>query len=452
VTSDDLTVCTCRPRYQVQAGPRRGRLTRTFATLAAARSWKRDTDRAFERGERTIGRAPTVREAAEAWLLAAENGIVLARGDKPYRPSTLRGYRRCMENELFDELGGVRLDQLTRGRLNEYVQSLQARGLAAQTVKNIVIPLRAVYRQALDLEHVTTNPTTGVRVPAGSGRRLRFATPAEIPRLLGALEDRDRPVWATAIYAGLRRGELMALRWSDVDLAAGVIRVQRSYDPVSGQTVDVKTAAGQDRKVPIAGVLRDILLEHRQRAGRGRGLVFARASLGGHCRNAARDQPFSDEALAGRASRAWALAGVAPITLHAGRHTFASLMIAATAAAGIFNPKTVQQMLGHASIQQTYDRYGHLFPGAEEEAGRMLDAFLDSGPDAPSEVAVAWRRLRAALDDEDPGVALPLVADMLAGLESWQHDHGVLPEVTPPGVQRYGRPVTVQRIDIEPDQ
>jgi integrase len=263
LATDDLASCRCRPSYQAQAGPRRSRQTRTFQTLAAAKGWKRDVERAWEKGELATQRAPRLRVAAEDWLAKAEAGIVLARGDKPYRASTLRGYRHWMNRELYGPLADHRLDQITRGGLNALVQGLQARGLAAQTVKNVVMPLRAVYRHAMDLEQVTVNPTLGIRVPAGSGRRMRFVEPSAIGSLLGALPEGDRALWATAIYAGLRRGELQALAWRDVDLASGVITVRRSYDVPSGTTGEVKSAAGQDRRVVVCAALREMLLEHR---------------------------------------------------------------------------------------------------------------------------------------------------------------------------------------------
>lgn len=393
--------CTCRPSYQAQAGPRAARKTKSFPTLAAAKAWKRDMDAAVARGELTGHRAPRLADAARGWLALAEQGIVLARGDKPYRPSTLRGYRRSLEGELLPELGGRRLDDLTRGQINAYVQTLQARGLSASTVRNIVVPLRAIYRHAMDLEQVTRNPTTGLRVPAGAGRRTRVAAPTVITRLLDALDERDRPLWATAIYAGLRRGELMALRWADVDLASGVITVRWSYDPGSGETGPVKSTAGQDRRIAIAAVLRDLLLAHRQRAGgRATGLVFARGSLAEARRRPANASlPFSDRAVGDRAATAWTKARLAPISLHEGRHTFASLLIAASVKANQFNPKALQEALGHASIQQTYDRYGHLFPGSHLEVGRMLDTYLEQAAVAGPEVAQPDPR-------EHPGPAL----------------------------------------------
>lgn len=399
IDSDDLGVCRCRPAYQAQAGPRRGRQTKTHSTLAAARSWKRDVERAFEAGELSGDRAPRLRAAGDVWLEKAEAGIALARGDKPYRPSTLRGYRRAMEQHLYPALGDHRLDAISRGELNQLVQELQATGAAAQTVKNVVVPLRALYRDALDLGHVVGNPTVGVRVPAGSGRRMRFLSPGEIVPLLDALAAEDRALWATAIYAGLRRGELMALPWSEVDLAAGTITVRWSYDAPSGTMGQVKSAAGQDRKVPVIAALHDHLVEHRQRAGaRPRGLVFARGALAAANRGhrGPLDAPFSDSTVGQRARTRWTNVGVVPVTLHDCRHTFASLMIAASAAAGEFNPKLIQQLLGHASIQQTYDRYGHLFPGAEQEAGRHLDRFLEG--------------VAAAADTPIPSVTSEIVA------------------------------------------
>jgi len=451
--TDDMEACRCRPRYQAQAGPRRARQTKTWPTLSAAKTWKRDVDGAFERGEARTGRVPTLREAASAWLAAATAGVVLARGDKRYRPSTLRGYRRCMEAELYPAFGSRALDRIARKELNEFVMRLAARGLAASTIRNIVIPLRALYRHAIeDLEQIppTANPTRGVRVPAGSGRRMNFLAPAEIAPTLAALDERDRALWATAVYAGLRRGELMALRWADVDLAAGVIHVRLSYDPGEKATGEVKSAAGQDRKVPICATLYDHLIAHRQRAGaRPTGLVFARGSLGGAVRgnHGPPDGPFSDQSLGQRAKRRWNTAGLRPVGLHDCRHTFASLMIAATASAGTFNPKTIQAMLGHASIQQTYDRYGHLFPGAEEEAARMLDAYLDRGGER-SELAEAASRLLAALEHADPDAALPEVTQTRDALESWLEDRSAIPSVSPSPSADCERPASVQRMEI----
>ncbi len=162
------------------------------------------------------------------------------------------------------------------------------------------------------------------------------------------------------MYAGLRAGELQALPDELVDLNRNVIRVHWSWDPKAGR-VTPKSRAGR-RTVPIPKILRRHLAQHRlARHGRG-GLFFGRAD----------GRRFSNQAYSQRAARTWDAAELEPIGLHDCRHTFASLMIAA----GV-NAKALSTFMGHSSITITLDRYGHLFPGSEEEAADLLDAYLD---------------------------------------------------------------------------
>jgi len=125
--------------------------------------------------------------------------------------------------------------------------------------------------------------------------------------------------------------------------------------------IELKSRAGR-RKVPVAAVLRDHLVEHRMRSGRtGSDLIFGNAP----------HSPFTGNMLQRRADKAWAEAGMERITPHACRHTFASLMIA-----GGVNAKALSTFMGHTTISITLDRYGHLMPGSEEEAAGMLDTYL----------------------------------------------------------------------------
>src|SRR5664280_94480 len=98
------------------------------------------------------------------------------------------------------------------------------------TVRNAVMPLRAIYRRALVRGVVEVNPTDGLALPAVEGTRDRVASPDEAQRLIDALPVADRAVWATAMYGGLRLGELQALEWSHIDLDHGVLRVESSWD------------------------------------------------------------------------------------------------------------------------------------------------------------------------------------------------------------------------------
>ena len=161
------------------------------------------------------------------------------------------------------------------------------------------------------------NPTTGLELPAVRGRRERVASPVEASILVTALPESERALWATALYAGLRLGELRALRWVDVDFSAGVIRVCRSWDPREGE-IAPKSQAGV-RDVPIPAALRSLLVARRLTSGCTDGLVFGRTF----------SNPFNPATINIRARKAWKTAGLAPIGLHEARHTYASLMIAA---------------------------------------------------------------------------------------------------------------------------
>jgi integrase len=155
----------------------------------------------------------------------------------------------------------------------------------------------------------------------------------------------------------------MALRIEDAfesGRVAARIRVERGYDPKAREYVTPKSRAGT-RSVPITAELRGYLAAHKLRLGRADGLLFG----------AAADRPFDPGVVAARARLAWKAARLAPIGLHEARHTFASLMIAA----GV-NAKALSTMMGHASLTITYDRYGHLMPGAEQESADLLDAYI----------------------------------------------------------------------------
>jgi integrase len=354
--------CTCKPAYQASVwSAREGkRLRKTFATLAAARAWRAEAQTSIRRGTLRAPVATTVREAGEALVEGMRTGRVRTRSGDRYKPSAIRSYEAALRDRILPELGAKRLGDLQRRDVQHLADELLAEGRDPSTIRNALMPLRVIYRRAIEDGDVTVNPCANLRLPAVRGRRDRIASPDEAQRLLAALPERDRPVWATALYAGLRRGELMALNWEDVDLPACVIRVERSYDDKGRIEVEPKSRAGR-RTVPVVGALRDVLVEHKARQARDRGLVFG-SSAG---------TPFVASNLWRRAQRAWKRAGLEPIGLHEARHTFASVLIAA----GV-NAKAITTYMGHASIQTTYDLYGKLMPGSESEAAALVDAYL----------------------------------------------------------------------------
>jgi integrase len=354
----------------------RRKIRKTFSTAAAARAWRADALQGVRRGTLRAAEPTTVNDAADELVAGMEAGSIRTRSGDPYKPSAIRGYRSALRDHVRPAIGAMRLADVRRRHVQALADRLIADGYSPSTVRNALLPLRVIYRRALRDELVASSPCDHLELPASRGRRDRIVGVDVAAALIEALPTAfDRALWATALYAGLRRGELLALRWQDVDLAAGQIRVERAYDPPSREFVAPKSRAGR-RRVPIAAALRHALLEHRIAVGQidPGALVFGEGG-----------RPFGYDVAVDRAAKVWALTAVGaflrgeslpvalePIGLHEARHTAASTMIAA----GV-NLKALSEFLGHASITTTLDRYGHLLPGSLSEAATRLDAYLD---------------------------------------------------------------------------
>jgi integrase len=364
--------CSCSPSFEAWVYSRRDgrKIRRTFHSRADAKAWRHDALVALRKGALRSTARLTLKQASDEWLEGARDGTIRDRSGDAYKPSTLRGYEAAFRLRIVPDLGAFRVSDLRPRDVQDFADRLLAQGMDPSTVRNAVVPLRALYRRYVARGEVATNPTTGVSLPAVRGVRDRIAAPKEAKKLIGALLPKDQAVWATAFYAGLRAGELRALRCEDVDLAEGFIRVRRSWDPLAGP-VEPKSRAGR-RDVPITAVLRDYLVAHRMRTDRDAGLFFGTAA----------GSPLDLKELRARADTAWSKAGLDRITLHEARHSYASMMIAA----GV-NAKSIQTYMGHSSITVTYDRYGHLFPGNLDEAAGLLDAYLAraASPDQASD-------------------------------------------------------------------
>jgi integrase len=369
--------CTCEPSYRASVYVQRDRkLVRSPAfsgrgALASAKQWRADAICDKGRGKNIVPSRKTLQGASDEWLAGAkaEPPAVLNRSGHPYKPSAIRGYEHDLKAYVLDDLGGLRLSEVRRADLQALVDRLVGQGLSSSKVRNVVIPLRVVFRHALERDEINANPTSGLRLPNGIGRRERAASPTEAAELLAALPDTLRPIYATAFYAGLRRGEMRALRWDDVDLAKGVITVRRSWDDVIGEIAPKSTKG--TRTVPVTALLRDELTALKAATDReGRDFVFGPRA----------DRPFMPANVRSQALKAWEAANekrterelppLVPIELHSCRHTFVSLMHDAG-----LSLERIGDYVGHSSTYMT-DRYRHLLEGHEQEAARMLDEYL----------------------------------------------------------------------------
>jgi integrase len=311
----------------------------------------------------------TLTEAAEAWLEGAKRGAILTRSGTSYKPAVVRGYEADLRRYVLPDLGAHRLAALRRSDLQALVDRLVKAGRSASKIHNVVMPVGVLCRHAIERDEILINPSTNLRLPVANGRRERVAAPQEAAELIEALAEEQGCLWWTAALAGIRRGELRGLRWSDVDLGENVIAVSRSWDEKEGP-VAPKSRKGT-RRVPIPASLRKHLLEQKMRTGRdGEDLVFG----------AAADRPFTPTHIRKQALAAWEAVNVKrrseeqaelrPIGLHELRHSYVSLMHDAG-----FSLERIGDYVGHSSAYMT-DAYRHLLEGHEAEAAERFEDYL----------------------------------------------------------------------------
>jgi integrase len=307
--------------------------------------------------------APTsVKAAGMALVAGMRDGTITNRSGQRYKPSTIR-YELALEKHLDPAVGDVRLADVDRARVRALIRDWQRAGMVPSSIRNNLDPLRVLIREAIEDGHRSIDPLAGMRMPTGTGRRERVADRAEAQQLLEALPDEERALWACAFYAGLRRGELRALRCTDVDAAAGAIHVCRGWDDEEGP-ITVKSAAGE-RRAPITDALKRILRAHLLASGRrGEDLLFGRTAT----------EPFIASTVRSRARAAWEDAGLEPITLHEARHSAASYL--AEAGRSDLELATVS---GHSDPRTTKTIYTHLFEDSEEKVRAKMDAYFASG-------------------------------------------------------------------------
>jgi integrase len=217
--------CNCKAGWEasIYLARENKRITKSFPREAEAKSWRAEAKRAAERGASPGGSRDgrTLADALRRFIAGMEAGTVRPRGRERYKPNTTRSYERALRVHIApSRIAGIKVADLRRRDLQDFADELGVK-LSTGTVSNVLNPIQAFYRRAIDRDELTYNPSERIDLPNGFAKRpKRIASPEEAAALVAAPDAEDRPVWATAFYAGLRRGELQALRACDIDLSA----------------------------------------------------------------------------------------------------------------------------------------------------------------------------------------------------------------------------------------
>ena len=354
----------CNPPQQADVWDKRTgkRIRKTFPTKSAAKRWRQDALVALRVGTMSAPSATKVEQAGAALVAGMRSGAIVGRSGTRYKPSTIRSYERALRLRINPTLGHRRVSDLTRRDVQALVEDMNGAGAEPSTVLNALDPLRVIMRRSVRNGERVTDPTDGLDLPRPRGRRERVAAREEAAALISSLPDGQQALWAAAFYGGLRRGELRALRWSDVDLASqpAEIRVRRTWDDYEAE-VDAKSEAAL-RTVPLTGKLRTCIVEHGLRTRRGGDdLVFGRTDA----------LPFVPSTVGNRARKAWKAAGLTRLTPHEARHCAASYLIEAG-----LDDLQLTATIGHSDSRTTKRIYGHLFPDSSATIAAKLDAYL----------------------------------------------------------------------------
>jgi integrase len=287
-------------------------------------------------------------------------------------PTSYAGYKDIARAHFLPALGNIPLSKLMPEHLQRYYSEKVKAGLSAQTIRHHHTLLHKALQTAIEWQLINRNIADAVKPPRAQRPEMQVWSETEIKQFLEAAKNTPYyTIFYLLLFTGMRRSEVMALRWSDIDFILGEIHINRSLHILRGGIPYFKapkSATGR-RTVALPPSAQLVLNEYRERR---------------ESESIMLDKPMEDNDLlfcdittgepmrAATVSHAWSKlikkTGMRYIRLHDARHSHASLMLKQ----GI-HPKVVQERLGHSSITITLDIYSHVSPGLQQAAAMRFD-------------------------------------------------------------------------------
>jgi len=291
------------------------------------------------------------------------------------RPSTFKTSQGFLKNHIKPQIGSVPLADLTSldlqrfykhlldgGRVDRIEAKKKPKGLAPKTVRNIHQMIGSAYNLAMEQKLVSKNPTQGCALPKVEHKEMKTLTADQLSAFFQEAKDSGvYELYYLDLATGLRRGELLGLKWTDVDLDRGILKIQRAISRQNGKVVEapLKTKNAY-RTLPLSADAISVLKMQKCKVGNSE-WVFPSPAGG----------PMSPDSVLHMLQRVLKRAGLPRIRFHDLRHTFATMALQN----GV-DVKTVSSMLGHYSAGFTLDTYAHVTTDAQLKAAQTMGSIL----------------------------------------------------------------------------
>jgi integrase len=308
----------------------------------------------------------TVGDYLDGWLKGSVYGSI--------RQSTYDRDTNLASNHIKPILGGLKLKKLNSAHVQSFYRDRLDAGLSASTVHKMHDILRRALAQAVKWHLVSQNVADAVKPPRPAPKEIRALSAEETRRMLEtAVEDRLEALYVLAVHTGMRQGELLALRWQDVDMENAVVSVRRSLTRSGGKVVfgEPKTKKSR-RSIRLTPQAAEALRSHLERQLRDMDILGDRYQDQGLVFTTDTGGPINPSNLRQRSfAPLLQRAGLPHMRFHDLRHTCATLLLSR----GV-HPKFVQELLGHATIAITLDTYSHVIPSMGDATAKAMEDAL----------------------------------------------------------------------------
>ena len=319
----------------------------------------------------------TLSEWLDRWLAEYKDGTI--------RPGTLEGYRNYIENYIKPQLGGKQVSLITTQDVQRMYRRLKSGGrvredaegskrLSDSTVRHIHTMLHGAMKAAVQAHIIPKNPTENATVPKSNYKPMQVLNEQELDTFLQAVQKDDiwRDFFYTELMTGLRRGELLALQWDDLDFGTGILTISKQVSLVRGKIVmSVPKTKSSIRKLVLPPAVVQVLKEYRKSVHSR--WMFPSPVL--------EDMPLNPGSVYDRLQLILEHANCKQVRFHDLRHTFATLALQ-----NGMDVKTLSAMLGHVSAATTLDIYTHSTSDMQHAAARKIDCGIGKA-ELPDETA-----------------------------------------------------------------